>query len=95
MFRTGHLLIYIRVESRRVRLLSTHAYGDRRHNVEDSFPHRGQDCGVRVIDVKEDGGADQRRLGHEQPGSKFTQSTHELEKSPSHLWNSKQHISAQ
>lgn len=56
--------------------------------MKDSFPHGGQDGGVRVIDVKEDSRADERRLSHDQRGSKFTQSAHELEKSPSHLLNS-------
>lgn len=79
------------VEPQRV---DSHAYRDRRHNVKDGFPHRGQDCRVRVIDVKEDGGADERRLSHDQRGSKFTQSAHELEKSPPHLLSSMRHISA-
>lgn len=56
--------------------------------MKDSFPHRGQDGGVCVIDVKEDSRADESCLSLDQRGSKFTQSTHELEKSPSHLLDS-------
>ncbi len=65
--------------------LETQAYRNRRHNVKNSLPHRRQHYRICVVNAEENSGAESFCFCLDQSRSELTQSTHHLEKCPSHL----------